>query len=119
MSEIPIYEIDRAGLLLPTPTAADTSNGNFFAPNDGAIFLYVTSTAVTDETVTVAANPALDVDGLTVNDLVLDVPYGETVLFGPFRPNSFNQDRIDNIVLVTPSDADLWLTAFRFLASRA
>ena len=118
---IPINEIVREGLIVTAiPTeVADASNGNTVEGNDGTIFLEVISTDGSAQTVTVAANPALTADGLTIMPLVLTIAAGDTSWFGPFRPSTFNQDTVDNALALTPSvSGTLEFRVYKLTAAR-
>lgn len=114
--EIPVTEITRAGVEVPSYVGADTSNGHYIAENDGTVELEVKNNDAATQTVTVVANPDVFNDGLTLNNLVLSIPAGKTYRFGPFRPNSFKQDGGTTnlgLMYLTVSDADLELRAFK------
>lgn len=92
-----VPEVVREGTEVQAFVACDNVNGMKFYGNDtGDIEIEVANAGGSDQTVTVVANPDLSTDGLTVNNLVLTVPYGKTYKFGPFRPNSFKQSADSN-----------------------
>ena len=89
-----VTEVTRDGVAVQSFVACDNVNGMEITTNDGDMEIEVTNSGGSDQTVTVAANPNLNTDGLTVSDLVLTVPYGTTYKFGPFKPNTFRQDSV-------------------------
>lgn len=111
--EIPVTEITRDGVQVPAQVTSDATNDHFIAENDGTVELEIENVGASDHTVTVKANPTLDVDGLAVGDLVLTIPYGETWKFGPFRPNSFRQDASGMMHLDPSASTDLKFRAFK------
>jgi len=120
--EIPVEEILREGLTPGAATVADPGNGHYVGGNDGTIFIEVDhfdSNLSNAATITVAANPALSADGLTISPLVLDIPPGAVSKFGPFRPNTFNQDTTYNRVFLDPDSAMMEIRAYKLTAARA
>lgn len=99
---IAVTEVVRAGVEVQAFVACDQANGMQILENAGDVEIEVANAGGSDQTITILANPDLVTDGLTVNDLVLTVPYGETWKFGPFRPNSFRQD-INGLMYLDPS----------------
>lgn len=87
-----VTTVVRAGVEVQAFVACDNVNGMAILVNEGNVEIEVSNAGGSDQTVTIAANPNLLNDGLTVNNLVLTVPYGKTYKFGPFKPNSFRQD---------------------------
>lgn len=120
--EIPVLEITRAGAEVQAYVAADSSNGMFIAENDGTVEIEVFNDDAAPQTIEIVANPDVFNDGLTLNNLVLTIPAGETWRFGPFRPNSFKQDGGGNnlgYMTIMPSiSADLYLRAFKRATAR-
>lgn len=115
---INVTEITRAGAPLPTPTPSDRIHLHHLPGNDGKLFLEIVSTDPGEQTITVQPNPGLFYDGLGVEPLVLVIPAGATVYHGCFRPNTFNQDIVDNDVWLDPSvSGTLALRAYRFDAA--
>lgn len=110
---IAVTEVVRAGVEVQAFVACDLANGMQILVNDGDVELEVDNAGGSDQTITIAANPNLNTDGLTVNDLVLLVPYGKTYKFGPFKPNSFRQDAV-GLMYIDPSTA----TSFTIRATK-
>jgi hypothetical protein len=100
-TEIPITEVVRAGVEQPTQVSSDMTNGMFFSPNDGTIFLEVENTDSIDHDFDVVASPTYTADGLVVSNLALTVPAGEVWEFGPFKVATFRQN-IDGDVFINP-----------------
>lgn len=114
-SEITPADVVRAGTLAETWTTGDPVNGHFIAVNDGDVELEVVNDSGTAQTIEVTPNPNITSDGLTVNDLVLDVPSGATAgapaHYGAFKPNTFRQDTSGRMEF-TPSTT-LLIRAYR------
>lgn len=110
--EIPLTEVTRAGVEVPVDQAADISNFNYIVENNGDVEFEAFNDDAGVQTVTVIANPNVFNDGLTLNNLVLSIPAGETWKFGPFRPNSFAQDAAGAIYL-NASSASIYFRAFK------
>jgi hypothetical protein len=77
-----------------TYAAVDGANGNQFQ-NNGRMFLHVKNGAVSQITVTIAAQKA------GVSDLEIAVPAGEERMIGPFAPGIYNDG--DRLVQVSYS----------------
>ena len=101
--EITVTTISRTGVAPGTQHDADATNDHYIADNDGRIFLEIVSSSGSDQTVTVET-PIIQ-DGLQLDDLVIDVPAGDTILAGPFSTSTFNQREtaLANQVFVNPS----------------
>jgi hypothetical protein len=117
--EIPVTEIVRAGVAPPAQVNGDATNDHFIDDNDGTLFIEVVSSDGSPQTVSVQPNPGYNADGLTVSALSLSVPAGATRLFGPFKPNTFNQDTVNKRLHVDPSvSTNLKFRCYRFSAAR-
>lgn len=103
---IPVTEILRAGIQAGAvaQVTADATNDHYIAVNAGDVFLEIASTDGGVQTVDVVPNPAPGgtYDGLTITPLSLSIPAGQTWLFGPFRPYTFQQDT-DGMMHLNPS----------------
>lgn len=96
---IPVQTLSRAGVAPLTQTNSDASNGMVVAHNDGRIFIEVVSTDAGSQTVGFAI-PGL-VDGEPVDDKVVTVAAGATLLEGPWPRRTYNQD--DQSLHINPS----------------
>ena len=112
-TEIPITEVVRSGVEKPATVNSDFTNGMFFAPNDGTIFLEVENTDSIDHDFEVVASPTYTADGLVVSNLLCTVPAGEVWEFGPFKVATFRQN-IAGEVWIDP-DAN---TVLKFIATK-
>lgn len=105
-SVIPVTDILREGIEAGAvaQVTADATNDHYIAVNDGRVFLEVASTDAGVQTVEIEPNPSPGgtFDGLTIANLVLTVPAGETWLFGPFKTYTFQQDA-DGMMHINPS----------------
>jgi hypothetical protein len=106
-----VTEVTRAGVAVQAFVACDQANGMQVLANIGDVEIELDNSGASDKTVTVVANPTLNTDGLTVNSLVLTVPYGFTYKFGPFKPNSFRQDASGLLYLDFSSGANFTIRA--------
>lgn len=106
-----VTTVTRAGVAVQAFVACDAANGMQILQNAGDVEIELTNSGAADKTVTIVANPNLNTDGLTVNNLTLTVPYGFTYKFGPFRPNSFRQDAVGLMYLNFSSGTDFTIRA--------
>src|SRR6188472_1831142 len=101
--QIAVTEIARDGSTQPAVTNGDSTNDHYVTGGaDGLTVLEIVSSDGGAQTVEIPPNPALTLDGLTVDNLSIAVAAGATVLAGPFRTNTFKQDT-DNTLWVNPS----------------
>ena len=112
-TQIPITEVVRAGVEQPAQVNADMTNGMYFSPNDGTIYLEVENTDSVDHDFEVVASPTYTADGLVVSNLLLTVPAGEVWEFGAFKVATFRQN-INGDVFIDP-DAN---TMLKFRATK-
>lgn len=115
--EIPVTEIARSGVRVDNvaQVTGDATNDHYIAENDGRVYLEIENENVGSQTVDIEANPSPGgtFDGLAIEPLTLTIPAGQTFLFGPFRPYTFQQDS-DGMMHVNPSvSTDLKFRAFR------
>jgi hypothetical protein len=90
----------------PSQTNSDASNNHYIDTADwgsGELLLEIVSSDAGTQTVTVVANPDLNVDGLTISNRVLSIPAGATRLFNGFRPRTFRQTADANKLYLNPS----------------
>lgn len=111
--QVPVTEITRAGVLVPAYVTADISNQHYVPENDGSVELEVKNNDAAPQTMTVVASPTVFNDGLTLNNLVVTIPAGETWRFGAFRVNTFKQDDTTGGFYINFSDADMQVRAFK------
>jgi hypothetical protein len=74
--------------LVPVLTAPTSGSGNGDVIDTGRVALMVVAGATA---VTVTVETPVTVDGLDVDDLVVDVASGATALIGPFASSTFGQ----------------------------
>jgi len=86
-TNIDVFVTSRVDGSAPTPTAADSTNGNSTA-NDGAVVLVCKNTDASSHTVTVTITKA--VDGVTPAGKVFTIAAGTTEYLGPFSPNDYS-----------------------------
>jgi hypothetical protein len=80
-----VTDISRTGVV---PTLAAANADGHLLPNDGQVFVMVTNGDGSPHTVTAAITKT--VDGVTPAGKVLTLAAGATKLFGPFKPDEYN-----------------------------
>lgn len=104
-------DIVRPGVEVSAGTPVDWYNGHVFA-NDGAVFLELENIGGTEGTVDVLVSPEFSSD-VTVGNLVLTIPAGETWKFGPFKPRTFNQGLSGDVWLDPHPGATMKIRVYR------
>jgi hypothetical protein len=110
-TDLTVNDITRAGIVDPTPVAADVANGNSVG-NDGRIVLRVKNTngSATTRTLTVALN--VSVDGQAVTARSYPVAAGVTRWIGPFDTSNYGTS-----IALNGDNAELQITPFRIAFS--
>lgn len=113
-TEVTVTQIERdspfPGVTPIAQVAGDTVNGHYFAGNTGQEFLEIENLG---GSATVTVLSPLEVDGLPVNNLSIGAPSG-TVLVGPFRKNTFNQNSSGDVYFNVSSE-NLRLRAYKLV----
>lgn len=102
--EIEVLTVIPTGDSAFSPVVADATNDHYITGGaDGRTMVIIVSTDGSPRTVEVVPSPTLTLpDGLTVNNLSILVPAGDTVAAGPFRSSTYKQD-VDNTLWLNPS----------------
>lgn len=113
-TDIPVTEIDRDGATQPAVTNGDSSNDHSVTGGaDGLTILEIVSSDAGAQTVEIEPNPSFTADGLTVDNLVIAVASGATVLAGPFRTNTFKQNATNDLYVNPSVSGTLDFRAYR------
>jgi hypothetical protein len=90
MARTPISwtEPSKSGTLLPSPTAADVSNGNVVVGNDGNVVVVAKNTGASVRNVVVT--PTATVDGLVPAARTSPIAAGTSMLFGPWEVANYS-----------------------------
>lgn len=113
-SEILVTTVIRDGVTPGAVTISDSINDHYIVDNDGNVSFLIISHDASPQTVTFST--PLTVDDLLVEDFVLDVPAGGSVVSGGYRRKSFNQDVAAGSVYIHPSvSGTLEIRAFKFV----
>lgn len=80
-------EPTRAGVALPTGTAADVSNGNYVVNDGRVVIICSNSSGSTAHSVTVAI--AATVDGQAATSRTIPLPTSSSVLIGPYDTGNY------------------------------
>jgi hypothetical protein len=103
---IPVTKSTRLGATLPAETNGDPANDHQFA-NDGNTRLLVRNSSV-DTAYDVIVFVERQVDGLPKGSRTVEVPFGETVSFGPYPVKDYGR-----LVLVDVENAALKLRCLK------
>lgn len=110
---IPVTDVDFAGVLQPAATAGDATNDHYFE-NDGRTILQVKNTS--GGALSVTFDVVLDYAGRTFPDEATSIPAGETWYFGPFARAVYGQSADSNRVWVNITSSSFEFRAFRLAA---
>ncbi len=100
-SLLTVTDLARAGVSPIAQLVADATNKHYFTGNTGQEYVEIENSSGGSVDVTFKVGPGVSADGLTIDDLVIGVNPG-TVLAGPFRKNTFNQN-VAGDVWIDPS----------------
>lgn len=110
ITPLAIQTIVQTGLNEPVFSAANSDGHDI--PNSGRMFFYAKNGGGSD--IECTFDTPGQVDGLDIENLVVDVTAGEDEVIGPFEPSVYNQDLgTDDVVQVTfEGVASLTVAAF-------
>lgn len=108
-SNLPVTTITRAGITEVAPTAADATNGNALATNNGRTTWVEATNTVTSPATVMVATPGT-VDGNAIGDKSYSLPgtIGAKLRMGPFPIEVYGPNPV-----VTASAATVNLAAFQ------
>jgi hypothetical protein len=86
-TQINYTEPSKTGTTLPSPTAADVSNGQYIT-NDGHVLVIAKNTGATSRNVTVT--PTGTVDGQSAQARVTPIAAGVSLLMGPWEVANYS-----------------------------
>ncbi len=95
-----------------TYSSADATNDHSVANGRGDVFVHVVNGGGGAINVTVPT-PSTAVQGLTIEDPVINVPAGEDRFIGPFDLGNFNQSDGSGIYVDLDSDTSVTIAAIR------
>lgn len=114
--EIPVTSSVRSGVAQPSLTNGDATNDHYITGGaDGLTLVEIVSSDAGSQTVEVVPNPSLTADGLTVQNEVITVGAGATVVAGPWRTNTFKQDASNTLYLNPSVSNTLDFRAYRLV----
>jgi hypothetical protein len=108
---IPVTQLDQAGVAPPAQVTADAANDHELPFNDGRIFLEITNVNAGAAASAIFQTPGVLGGTLQIDDLTVTVPQSASRLVGPLRPDLFNQ--VDGKVNIDVTTADLRFRAYR------
>jgi len=115
-TEIPVTSTVRDGVAQPALTNGDATNDHYITGGaDGLTLVEIVSSDGGAQTVEVVPNPTLTADGLTVQNEVVDVGAGATVVAGPWRTNTFKQNATNDLYLNPSVSNTLDFRAYRLV----
>lgn len=93
-------------------TAEAANEDGHTIPNSGRMWIHFLNGSASACEVTVATPGT--VDGLAIDELVVDVPAGEDWFIGPFPPDIYNTEKgvTDEITVTVEDHEDMTLAAF-------
>ena len=113
--DIPVTVIDRTTSDQPSQTSSNATDDHVVEGGaDGLTFLEIENTGGSPATVVVVRNPTLaGPDDLTISDLTITIPNGDTVVRGGFRTSSYRQNAQNDLWINPSVSTDLKIRAYR------
>lgn len=85
----------KAGTTLPAETNGDATNGHS-TPNSGNTKVLVRNSSV-DTAYDVTIHVRKSIDGHNVEEMVKEIPFGATMVFGPYDRENYGEDLWINV----------------------